>query len=98
AEQNLARSTIESSAHCACALRAAASAAAMPALEAACLRATSRPSTGEMQTISGMGLVALETAHQLPIGDAAIILELLPFCGVDVMIDHCIAKRRAQHL
>src|SRR5689334_9703586 len=99
AEQNFARSAMESSAHCTCALRAAASAAVISAGDAGRLRATSRPSTGEIQTISGISvLVALEAAHQFPVGDAAVIFELLPFRGMHVVLDHGIAKRRAQHL
>src|SRR5690606_25197798 len=42
--------------------------------------------------------VPLEAAHQLPIRDAAIVLELLPAAGVHVLIDHRAAERFAQQL
>src|SRR5947209_2618263 len=113
--------------HSACALRAAATAASISLADDAARRTTSRPSTGEMQTMSGIsaplssrkprsgypgpifpfaqvmdgsrvslrspGMTAafasipLKSAHQFPVGDAAVVFELLPLRGVDVVVD-----------
>src|SRR3569833_1652419 len=66
-----------------------------------------RPSTGDtILTVSvitppiaefGGCLRPFEPALQLPIGDAAIIFELLPLGGVDVMVDDTLSKRLDQH-
>src|ERR1044071_3749491 len=110
----------------------------MSAADDAARRTTWRPSTGEMQTMSGiktplssrkprsgypgpilpfaqtidgsrlslhsagmtveLASIPLEPAHQLPVGHAPVVFELLPFRGVHIMIDHLIAECRAQHL
>ena len=41
--------------------------------------------------------IPLEPAHQLPVGDAAVVFELLPLGGVHVVLDHVVAERLAQH-
>ena len=39
----------------------------------------------------------LEAADQLVVGDAPVVLELLPAAGVQVVLDHRVAECRAQH-
>src|SRR5206468_7026606 len=54
--------------------------------------ATLEPSIGEMQMISGMPTsIPLEPPHQLPIGDAAVVLGLLPLGRVHVVLDDGVA-------
>src|SRR4029077_10226218 len=138
-ERVLPRSATGTRFHSACALRATAIAAAISAADAPARRTPSRPSMGEMQTMSGIrtplssrkprsgypgpiyplaqrvlkrgsrvslrspGMTAafasipLEPAHQLPVGHAPVVFELLPPGCVDVMIDHLIPECRAQH-
>ena len=40
--------------------------------------------------------VLLEAAADFPVGDAAVIFELLPLGGVDIMVDDVIAEGLAQ--
>src|SRR5262245_44438661 len=40
----------------------------------------------------------LEAPDQLVVGHSPVVLELLPAAGVQVMVDHRVAKCRAQHL
>ena len=44
-----------------------------------------------------LSLHLLKAALQLPICDAAVVLELLPAGGVDVVIDDFVAQRSPQH-
>src|SRR5258706_11490777 len=41
---------------------------------------------------------ALEATLQLPVGNATVVFELLPFGGVDVVVDHIAAESSPQHL
>src|SRR4051812_48272018 len=93
------RSESGTRAHARWAWRAAAKTRSIWSALAVWRRAISRPSIGEMQRISLMASsIAFEAAHQLPVRDAPIVLELLPACGVDVVIDHLAAERLPQHL
>src|ERR1019366_2162326 len=43
-------------------------------------------------------LMPLESAPEFPVGDPAVVFELLPFGRVHVMLDNRIAKSGAEHL
>src|SRR5262245_7280068 len=42
--------------------------------------------------------ISLEAALQLPIRDAAVILELLPIGGMNIVVDDLVAEGATQHL
>src|ERR1700722_5179183 len=58
----------------------------------------SDPGSGLKTTLNDRALIPFEPALQFPVGDAAVVFELLPLRRVDVMLDHRVAHRGAQHL
>ena len=50
-----------------------------------------------LMVVKIMALAPFESALQLPIGDPAVVFELLPFGGVNVVVDDALAEGFDQH-
>src|SRR5689334_22142373 len=101
-ETLLARSASGTLRQAFCASRAALTAASMAASDMMGRRTSSRPSMGEMQTISVSAMMMLlddlEIAGELPVGDGFAGLPLFPFARRGVMVNESIAEKLARCL
>src|ERR1051326_7270160 len=65
-------------------------------------RASSRPSTGEMQTMSVSAMMVLlddlEITGELPVGDGLAGLAFFPFARCGVMVNEGVPEKRARGL